>query len=336
MKAYILTCLLLLLVFQSKGQNSKVISGDTTFWRQLELKNSRGIHLPDLISSSEKFHFRYWKDTQVVDIWTNDEIVFNGLITNYIHSYSDDNSKKKRKPSKIFFNQVQMDSDRAKKVYILIKQIENIPTDKSIKGWSQGFDGVEYCFETSTSSNYSFKTYWTPTVQDSSLTEAKAIEKFVTETDSVLNLHDKYQKFFATLKPGNYIGDGPGVVMKLTPKQIQYFKETKPYRDYLHSIKDTLTHYLRDTLTKIFSHYGEPKCYDEFFLKFSKDNKLLSITTNSKFSDKEDKRDFLNCKEKIMTAFNSIIIDFVHSKVNYQLEMTFNSGGISVFNSGFW
>ena len=336
MKAYILTSFLCLSLFYCKGQNNKVISGDTTYWSQLELKKCQKLNLSNLILSTEKYHFRYWKDGQIIDIWTTDGVLYSGLITSYTNSYNDDYSKKKRKPSKIFFQQAQVDNATAKKAYKLIKQVENIPTDKSIKGWVQGLDGVEYIFETSTPSTYNFRTYWTPTAQDSSLIEAKDIQKFVIEMDSVLNLHDQYKKFFATLKPGNYMGDGPSISIKLTPVQIEYYRKTKPYHDYLDSVKDTLTHYLSDTLTKLFSHNGGLKCYDEYFLNFSKDNKLLSITTNSKFPDREDKKDFINCKNKIMNAFDFINVDFVHSKVGYQLEMAFWDGKVSVSNSGFW
>jgi hypothetical protein len=322
MKSYISTFLLCLSVFYCKGQDSKLLSGDTSFWRKFEYAKNPKLHLPDLILSTEKYHFRYWTDKQVVDIWTLDGLTFNGLITSYTNSYIEHSPEKKsQKASKTFYKQVYLDTSTAKKAYQLIRHIETIPTDKSVKGWVQGFDGDEYIFETSTPSTYCFRQYWTPSVQDSSLMEARDIQNFLIEMDSTLKLHDQYKKFFSTLNPGNYIGDGGTMTIKLTPVQIQYFKKAKPYRDYLYSVKDTLDHYLSDTLTKIISHYGGLKCYDDFFLKFSKDNKLLAITTNSKFSDSEDKRDFIGCKKKIINAFNFINVDFVHSKVAYELEM---------------
>jgi hypothetical protein len=331
MKNLILAFLLFFTAFYCHAQKAKVLSGDTTFWGKLQDEKCGKLKLQNLISSTDNFHFRFWTDEQAMDIWTTDGITFNGMVTSYTNSYSYNEKKKVQKPSQTYSKQIYLDTAISRKAFDLTKHIAKIPTDKLINGWTQGFDGLEYVFETSTPTTYSFRTYWTPTSQDSSLAEAKMVQAFVNDLDSLLGLGHKYSAFFATLKPGPYIGDGPMITTKLTAKQAKYSKETKPYRDYLDSVKDTLNHYLRDTLTKIFARYGGLKCYDEFFLKFSKNNRLIKITTNSKFTDREDKKDFLSCKKKIAAAFKLINIDFVHSQVAYQKELTFSEGKINVF-----
>ena len=326
-------CLLCFLASCCSGQSSKVLSGDTTFWYKLQNEKCEKLKLPQLISSSDNFHFRFWTDQQSVDIWTSDGITFNGLVTSYINSYVENDKKKpSKKTSETFLKQVSLDTAEARKAFYLTKHIAAIPTDKSIKGWVQGFDGTEYLIETSTLSTYNIRAYWTPTAQDSSLAEAKKIRSFIKDLDSLLGLPRKYNEFFATLKPGPYTG-GSMLITKLTKKQSEYFKRTKPYRDYLESVRDTLNHYLSDTLTKTFAKYGALQCYDEFFLKFSRNNRLLKITTNSEFTDREDKKQYRDCKKKIAAAFKLIRIDFVHSQVAYWRELTFWDGKVDVFDN---
>ena len=331
-RTFIFFSLLCLTTCKSYGQIQKQLRGDTTFWYSFESKKFEKLKLPELISSTDKFHFRFWADGQAVDIWTVDGVTFRGMVTSYTSSYQENvSTKKPEKDPQTFSKQVDLDTTTARKAFNLTRQIEAIPTDKLIKNWVQGLDGIEYVIETSTPAIYSFKTYWTPSVQDFSLAEAKKIKSFVKNLDSLLDLGHKYHQFFATLKPGNYYtGDGTMVAMKLTAEQNEYSKRTKPYRDYLESVRDTLNHYLSDTLTKIFARYGDIKCYDDFVLKFSRGNRLIKITTKEKLTDEEDRREFRACKKKIEAAFEQIKIDFVHSQVTYWKELDYSEGQVSI------
>ena len=322
------------IVLNCFGQHTKALSGDTTFWYKLQLEKCEELKLPQLIPSTDNFHFRFWTDDQSVDIWTTDGKTFGGLVTSYLKLYQENNLKKSsKKQAGIFVQQVSLDTAVARKAFYLTKHISAIPSDKFIRGWVQGFDGIEYIIETSTPTTYGFRTYWTPSAQDSSLTEVKTMLSFVKDLDSLLRLGNKFNHFFSTLKPGPYSYDGPMVMVKLTKKQNEYYKRTKPFRDYLASVRDTLNHYLSDTLTKILTNYDGLKCYDEFFLKFSRDNRLLKIATNSELTDREDKKEYHDCKRKITSAFNHISINFVHSKVAYWKELRYSEGKIMVFDT---
>ncbi len=332
MRTLTFTYLLCILVNNVYGQTNKVLSGDTAFWYHLQQEKSQKLGLQQLLESNSRFHFRFWTDKQAIDIWTTNGTNLDAAVTSFTNSYEPyDEENKTRKVPITYQSQFRLDTSLARRAFELTKSIDTIPTDKFIKNWKQGFDGIEYIFEITTPFSYTFKTYWTPKAQDSSLIEAKMIQKFVSDLDSLLNMHQKYQEFFATLKPGSYINGGPMITTKLTAKQIAYYKKTKPYRDYLASISDTLNQYLSDTLTKIFSTLGEPKCYDQFFLKFSPTNQLVKITTNSKFTDKEDKKEFIKCKKLIMEAFKKIQVDFVHSKVAYWKELSFWDGKVNIY-----
>lgn len=306
-------------------------NGDTTFWYKRQHEIDDKLKLPHLISATDNFHFRFWTNGQAVDIWTNDNKIFFGLLTNYTDSYEPYNMEtKKRKPSTTYSNQVQLDSSSARQSYNLIKAISSIPSEDSIKGWGSGCDGISYLFETSTPTYYSFKSYWTPTAQDSNLKEAKQIQQFVDDISALLNLRVEYDKFYATLKPGSYTSDHFMITTKLSEKQIENWKKYKPYRDYLDSVKDTLNNYLSDTLTKIFLKHSELECYSQFFLKLSKKNKLKKITTNKDFLDFTDRIDNYRCRKKIRKAFRHVRVDFVHSKVGYWKELFFSDTKIKI------
>jgi len=337
MKTTLLILLIVVLSIASYGQNNKIFnipsykSGDTTLWYKWQHERDDKLKLPHLPSSTENFHFRFWTNGQAVDIWTSDYKSFFGLLTNYTDSYEAyDMDKQKRKPSTTFSNQVQLDTSLARQSYNLIKAISSIPSEDSIKGWGLGCDGISYLFETSTPDYCSFKSYWTPTAQDSDLIEAKQIQKFVDDIYALLNLRVEYNKFFATLKPGSYTNDHFIIRIKPSEKQIENFKKYKPYRDYLDSVNDTLNNYLSDTLTKIFQKYGELECYDQFSLKFSKKNKLAKITTYSEFLDFEERMDYYKCKRKIRKAFRHVRVDFVHSKVGYRRKLDYTDKKITI------
>jgi len=330
--AVIVVCSLISL--NCSAQDIKKLSGDTTFWNSIECKKSSELKLPLLTLSQDYFHFRFWTDEQVIDIWTVDGKIYKGIITSYTRSYIEPGLKNKLKRTpKTFFKQDTLDAVLAKNAFELTKHIASIPSEKDIRGWQQGFDGIEYIIETSTPTTYNFRTYWTPSAQKDSLIEAKKILTFVNDLSLLLNLPNKFHNFFATLKPGAYNYDGPMVTIKLTKKQEEYYKRTKPYREYLESVSDTLNHYLSDTLTRLFAKYGGLKCYDEFLIKLSTSNRLLKITTNSELTDDDDKKEYRECKKKIAAAFKWIRFTFVHSKVAYWKKITFWEGKVNVFDA---
>lgn len=329
MKTVLQMLLMCLLTITAYGQNTKIINipryknGDTTHWFKWQNERNDILRIAHLISSTDTFHFRFWTNGQAVDIWTDDYKTFYGLLTNFTDSYEPyDMKKQKRKPSTTFSNQVQLDTSLARKSYNLIKVISSIPSQDSINGWGLGFDGISYHFETTTPTYYTFKSYWTPTAQDSNLIEAKQIQKFVENIYELLNLKAEYDKFFTTLKPGSYTSDHFIIRIKLTEKQIEKRKKYKPYRDYLDSVKDTLNNYLSDTLNKILKNNGGLTCYDTFFLKFSKKNKLKKIKTFGDFLDFEDRMAYYKCRRKIRKAFRHVRVEFVHSKVAYWKELS--------------
>jgi hypothetical protein len=326
MRAIAIAFLIGFLSLSTFGQTEKKVNiptyndGDTSLWYIWKCERAKTVHLPSLISDNRKIVFRVWLSDQIVDIWTNDYKTFNGVLTNYAASYASTTKRtNKSKSGKIYSDQVLLDISLARQNYKLFKTIDSIPSEDSVVGWEQGCDGVTYCFETSSTDTYSFKSYWTPEAQDSSLAEAQLIQSFIDKLYDLLNLEAEYSKFFKTLKPGAYSDGSIMITIKLTRKQIRKIQAEAPYYDYLDSISDSLNKYLCDTLTNIFVSYGVySNSFLDYRLRFSSKNKLTKIIrTDNEYYSFADRFENFEWKRRIRKAFRHVDISFVTSKIPY-------------------
>ncbi len=216
MKRNLITIIFLLTGSIAIGQIKKVIDipvntkGDTTYC----YKKCHDLHgklkIKDLMYSTSTMHFRYWQDGQTVDLWTNDNKTYQGLVTDYIWEYKPTTiPKKKNKQPKTYTLQSRIDTAMAHKAFVLIAKdsILHIPSEEKIKGWHDGLDGTTYMIEISSATAYSFRNYWTPTAQKD-LKEAKMVEKFVEDFNTALRLSEYNRKFLATLPGGSYSDGG--------------------------------------------------------------------------------------------------------------------------------
>ena len=193
---------------------------DTSSWFKDYSKLGQELKLPNLQQANETFYFRFWTHNQAIDIWTFDRVKIFGAVTNFAERYDAKLLKKGQyKIDKVFYKTKNLDSLSAKNIYKAIENLclTDIPSDEKIKGWSAGLDGVEYLIETATKTNYSFKTYWTPSVFSDTLNEAKRIQKFVDYLFKDLNLWNFGGKL--KLSKGTFKTNGiPGVQIKTTNK----------------------------------------------------------------------------------------------------------------------
>jgi len=195
---------------------------DTSLWFKWKYDLAKQINLTDLQSSTDTFHFRFWTDIQAIDIWTIDHNLYFGIVTNYAQRYDDKLLRKGiYKIGKIYSNQVNLDSAKAKQLYSIIHKLSivDIPTDDKINGWGQGFDGEEFLIETSTPKQYDFKTYWTPRIFADTLKEAKQIQTLVDYFYNDLKIYNFYQKL--KLPEGSYRRNGiQGIEIKSINQNI--------------------------------------------------------------------------------------------------------------------
>jgi hypothetical protein len=203
---YWLISLLLASTVTSRGQNKQLeVGSDTAFWFELKQHDATKIGLNDLSKAKDSLHFRYWMENQSLEIWTNDYQIFYGILSNHTETAEGDPDNRKKNRSKYYSNKINLTPSEAKGIYDLFIQANffQIPTDKQIKNWSQGFDGFEYLAEYSTRSTYSFKTYWTPSAQNG-VPEADTINHLNQKLESFLELKSRWDDFFNRLPPGAY------------------------------------------------------------------------------------------------------------------------------------
>lgn len=169
-----------------------MIKGDTAFWHNQNQELIKKLKLTDFNKIQADFSFRFWIYGQVIEIFKEDNQI-KGELTNYTSHIT-----KKRNDTLTY--KIKLDSIKALKAYKVIQQsgILALQSDKEISGWSQGCDGVEYIIEHSDKYGYWYKSYWTPSAQDS-IPEALIVMDFIKALSDTLELSKTYKKFEESL-----------------------------------------------------------------------------------------------------------------------------------------
>jgi len=191
---------------------------DTSFWYKLNKENAEKIGLKDLTRTSDSLHFRFWTETKLIDIWTEDFKTFSGFLIVYTEEEPKDfNDKTKRK---FYSKKIVLDDSSAKRVYLLFDSLAvfNIPPQEDIKDWKSGLDGDIFLIEYSTSNTYSFKSYWTPSDYPN-IKEAVLIDTLTQQLNKMLAMDNRWSKFLRSLPKGWYTSDGSTVTRAITVKK---------------------------------------------------------------------------------------------------------------------
>ncbi len=171
----------------------------------------------------------------------NIDNTFSGQLTTWVTERTPANEKP---TDRIQILKRQLHNDTVKLIHDLIEksQILKLPTDDSIKGWKQGFDGITYITEFASKSSYDFKTYWTPKAQDSTLQEAKLVQSFVDTLFQSCNANSVWKEFQKTIPFECYTYGGINVCKVVTKKERKKFvAERKNYRQQKYLQKQGLT-----------------------------------------------------------------------------------------------
>ncbi|MBK0379139.1 hypothetical protein [Mucilaginibacter segetis] len=205
MKKPIIVLLLILLSFQVVLSQTKEIKGDTAYWYKRNRAFQRTLKLKDFETSTDEFNFRFSYYGQIIEI-KKDSFNINGNITNYIYH----TKKANRGKVDTLFSKIILSPEKAKSIYNVIvnSMILILPSDKEIKNWQHGADGITYFVEYSDKKNYWIKNYWTPSAQDS-IPEALIVLSFIKKLSDSLNLEVTYKTFKNGLpKQGCYNSGG--------------------------------------------------------------------------------------------------------------------------------
>jgi hypothetical protein len=184
-------------LLSSFGQKSDSIQKrtfvrDTSYIQNRTSNLAKKIGLPDISKTTSDFYFRFWNQGQAVDLWRTQSDSMTGSITNYIFHQT---GKKNIKRDTIFHKST-VGYSLAQNAYdlILTSPILSIPSDDQITGWRKGFDGITYIFEYLDKNRYTYKTYWTPSFQDS-LNEALIVNRFIKAFNDTLKLKQARESF---------------------------------------------------------------------------------------------------------------------------------------------
>ena len=219
--------LLLFLALNLFGQNQLdevVISNDsdTTFWAQYHLLIIKKLdlispasHIKYLRISSAKYFLELTKDS--------------AKVTFYAHEIWDS-----KQTGESFIKSYPLDKIQLLKIYQLYDSLEinKIPSDKFIKKWKHGFDGITYILERKIETMYSFKNYWTPSIQEN-FYESQRILNFTTAIDTIIDYREKRKIFESEIPFYGWSFNGSMVTMRIVSNTKQYRKYKRMKRKQL-------------------------------------------------------------------------------------------------------
>ena len=233
----LLTIIILIFSISLFGQtktltNVVYANGDTSIWFKYQNIVIKDLSLSRLDTSTSTFHFRVWKTNQVLDVWQNSNSSYSALLTSWV---TERTPTKETPTDRTLVDRKIFNKDTVKNIlnFVTTSEINKLPTDNLILGWKQGFDGLTYIIEFATATTYSFKTYWTPKAQDTSLQEAKFLDTFVDNIFEIANGKATWNNFEKSIPYECYNVGGTIRCKVLTKKQKrQYARERKNYRQH--------------------------------------------------------------------------------------------------------
>jgi len=286
-------------------------------------------------NSESRIHIRFKKDCQIVDLQSNNGTDFTGTLLNIIIEL------KKTKvdyeidlgPDKYIYEKLRLKDKLASKIgsQLLSERVFEIPTDTLIKDWNFNWlDCGSIYFNFKIDNSFSSTVYTCPWNQNDSVIYVKSIKITYDSITAILDLKSKFSDFKNKLEKGKYYSNGFWTTYVMSDKQSKRWEDSKPQRDYLNSIKDTITNYLNFRLNELIKNPFDLDCFDEYYLTFSKNGKLKKVSIADTDFDRESKMEFKKCKQFIQSIFRDIAIDFVDPKYEFTRKMGFWNNRVNV------
>jgi len=312
---YILFILTILTFSSIYGQ-----TGLTSYSADLPAQDSLEVALIDIEKSDYVFYFRLLLSGQTIEIYSQDNETFDGIIINSIKEYNQIKIEGdyRTKATKLYTDKVLIESSKATSLahQIIESGQFSIPTDTLIETWTRWY---LHCgslkFELKNYKKYFEQSFHCPWSQPDSVEFKDVILSNYYLLKQELKLDSIYQNFWSQLPKGKtYSRSGYGMTYIMTDEQEAAWKKDKPRRDYLKSIKDTVDNYLKMRLKEIqtTSDLTISPCYSAH-LTIGRNGKLKKIRTNRdmKLSDGlswyiEDLIEDRRCKKAIKRIFKKI------------------------------
>lgn len=339
---YLLTisCLLISIKVSSQTEfQRKTLNNDYSWNNSSQNERNKYYFGIDCLNlSTFNYHFRYEKSSQIIDLYSQNGIEFNGIIINHIQEDREIKTDygKDSRAHNYLFEKKEIESSLASKAgqIILNQKSYSIPTDSLINNWNFGWmDCGAIRFNYKIKTKYYPKSYTCAKNQRDSLEFVPQIKTLVDTLSKTLNLKESYSEFKNNLPKGkHYTIDGWIGMYIMSERESEGWRNGKPIRDYKKSIKDTIDNYLEFKLNELIPNSKELNCYDDYSLTFTKKGKLKSMKVDMGFWERLSDKDYKKCKRILKKAFREIKIDFVEPKYEFYRELSFGQKGIYIYD----
>ena len=288
-------------------------------------------------NSESRIHIRFIKDCQIVDLQSNNGKDFTGTLINKLIELKKVKTDygKDLDSNKYVYEILQLDDKSVSEIgtFLLSEKVFEIPTDTLIKEWNFNWlDCGSISFNFKIDNSFNSTEYTCPWNQNDSVIYVKKIKNSYDSIMAILDLKSKFSDFKNKLEKGKYYSNGFWTTYIMTDKQSKRWEDSKPQRDYLYSIKDTITNFLKIRLNEIIKNPEDLDCFDEYYLTFTKKGELKKVSIANTDFDRESKIEFKKCKHFIQTAFEEIEIDFVDPKYEFTRKIGFLNDKINVYD----
>jgi len=320
--------------FELKNLNEEI--GYNYLSNEIQTKYYFGIE--PISESSKEYHFRYQKSGQIIDIFSNDGVDFDGQIINFIQETKIVKTEYgfKNEPTNYIFEKEKISRLNATKVgkYILEEKIYKIPTDSLIKNWSFNFfDCGAINFDYKIKNQILKRTYTCLRGQKDSVQNVIQLKDLKDNIANDLKLKLSFDNFSDSLPKGkSYLIDGWISMYKMTENQLEWREKNKPMRDYLKSIKDTIDNYLELELNRLIPNSSKLNCFDDYRLTFNKNGRLKRMKVDMGFWERMFAKDYQKCRRVLKKAFREFRIDFVDPKYTFYRDLNFGRKEIYIID----
>lgn len=305
------------------------IWGNSEYWE----RDSVYFNLPSVKNSRYKSHFRIYLERYLIDLFSNNETNYSGIVTTRITQLV---SKKTEwgedwVDDRIYFKQVEIEDSLATNLALSIIESgqPTALTESFIDYWKTRFlhcSSIRFHFKID---EYFRPQYYScPWGQDTTKSEVITVLNVYNEISEKLELGKRFDELKSELPKGRtYSSDGYRLMYLFTEKELKAWKKNAPRRDYLDSVKDTTISYLKSYLSEQSELNTDTECFETFSLKIGKDGYLNDISVlnydKPKLRDgfKERKR-VKNCERMLSKIFSKI--DLSTFELEYPVIRTVN------------
>ncbi len=316
----------------------------TSYSADLPLKDSFVLEQINIEKSNFPFYYRIYLNGQIINVYKDSTNNFKAEVVNFIKSYyyQKVNGEYSLKANKLHTERITIDNILADSIgNLLVKsnQIYIPHSDTLIKHWDRWY---LHCgnldFEIKSDQLFKKQSFHCPWNQPDSVAFKDIILFNYMLLKKEFRLDSVYNSFWLSLPKGAYYSNsGYGMTYKMTDKQEEQWKNDKPRRDYLKSIKDTIDIYINSELARIkptYKNYPD-NCYETFYLTFSKKGRLRKIKTHSMNRATfalgmmfylEDVYEMYKCKSQIRKVFRKMKLKSFDLRYEFRRSFNFNSG----------